>query len=245
MFTPWITKNFAFKRYDSCDSIVGVCNSVSDAFKDFTGIRDKVYTAYNTLDTDAISKLALVNPDIIFDTSKINICSTGRLGREKGYSRLLDVCSYLKNDGFDFSLYLIGSGSEENALKNRADELGLNDNVVFLGFQDNPYKYVNKCDIFVCSSFTEGLSTATIEALVLGKAIVSTDVSGAYEILGDNEFGLVVDNSQDGIYKGLKTLMSDEELVKYYQKQAVEHRDVFSIENTVKEVERIIDCTLK
>ena len=244
MFSPWLTLKSAIKDYASCSAVVGVCKSVSDAFSDYTGIKDNVCVAYNTLDTNLISEMSKKPIDIEIDDHKINIVSTGRLGKEKGYSRLLDVCKDLKDKGYNFCLYLIGTGSEEQALKNQAAELGLNNEVVFLGYQENPYKYVGKCDIFVCSSYTEGLSTATIEALILGKAIISTDVSGVYEILGDSEYGLVVENSRDGIYEGLKELFNNSRIINEYENKSIMRRTHFCIENTVIKVERIIDDLL-
>ena len=242
MFSPWILKRTAFNAYANCDAVVGVCESVANAFSDYTSVKDNVIVAYNTLDTFLIDKLS--NEAVDIDSEQINIVSTGRLGKEKGYSRLLDVCKLLKTDGYEFSLYLIGAGSEEDKLKTKTAELGLSDNVVFLGFQENPYKYLNKCDIFVCSSYTEGLSTATIEALVLGKAIVSTDVSGAYEIIGDNEYGIIVENSNEGLYNGLKLLLSDNSLVDEYKSKALKRKEYFSVKNTVNRVESIIDGVL-
>ena len=241
MFTPWLSKKRAIESYASCDAVIGVSKSVSQAFSDFTGIKNNVRVAYNTLETDLICELANEKTDVEFDETVINIVSTGRLGKEKGYSRLLDVCRLLKDDGYEFRLYLIGTGSEEDNLKSKTTELGLTENIVFLGFQENPYKYMNRCDIFVCSSFTEGLSTATIEALVLGKAIVSTDVSGAYEVIGDNEYGIIVENSDKGLYNGLKSLLSDTTLIDEYKTKAFSRKEYFSVQNTVSEVERIID----
>ena len=64
--------------------------------------------------------------------------------------------------------------------------------------------------MFVCSSRREGFSTAVTEALLLGIPVVSTNCSGAYELLGrNNEYGIVTENSEEGIYEGMKRLLSD------------------------------------
>ena len=102
------------------------------------------------------------------------------------------------------------------------DEYGLHDTFILAGFKNNPYKYINKCDIYVCSSRREGFSTAVTEALILGKPVVSTNCSGAYELLGyNNEYGIVVENSTKGIYDGLKLLLKDPLLVEKYRKKAI------------------------
>lgn len=63
-------------------------------------------------------------------------------------------------------------------------ENNLTDTFTFLGYRDNPYKYVKKADLYVCSSRREGFSTAVTEALIVGTPVVSTNCSGAYELLG-------------------------------------------------------------
>lgn len=240
MFRCWLSEKNAFKDYASFDRIVAVSESVSEAFSKYTGIADPE-VIYNTLDVKRIKEQSLELPSVSFDSSYINIVSTGRLAKEKGYSRLIHVCKKLKDEGYRFRLYLVGAGSEENALKNQTDQSGLSDDVFFLGFQENPYAYVNACDIFVCSSFTEGLSTATIEGLILGKAILSTDVSGAREIIGSSEYGLLVENSENGLYKGLKELLSKPEKIDYYKAKALERAPFFDTKNTVTAVEKLID----
>ena len=244
MFSCWFSISNAIKAYRFCDAIAGVCKSVSDAFAEYTGISENVKVVYNTLDTDYIYSSAKIQSNIIFDNDYINIVSTGRLVKEKGYTRLINIFNRLKNEKYPIRLYLIGSGSEEANLRNQVSSLGLEDVVLFLGFQENPYQFVDKCDIFVCSSFTEGLSTATIEALILGKAIISTNVSGADEILGDNEYGVIVDNSDDGVYAGLKRLLDNKELIAQYSKKAKTRAEFFSVSKTVEMAENVIDSTI-
>lgn len=241
MFSCWFSKNKAFEAYRSCNAIAGVSKSVSDAFSKYTGISENVCVVHNTLDTHSIILKAKESVDIEIDSNIINLVSTGRLGKEKGYARLIDICTRLKEEGYLFKLYLIGDGSEKENLIKQIKSNSLDDTVFLLGYQENPYKYVNKCDVFVCSSYTEGLSTATIEALILGKAIVSTDVSGAYEILGENDYGLMVENSDEGIYKGLKLYLDNRSLINKYKDKANQRAYFFDIKNTVDAAEAVID----
>lgn len=240
MFENWLLKRNSIRDYAACDRIVGVCESVSTAFSRYTGIKD-IKVIYNTLDVKHIIEQSKEPTSICFDSSYINIISTGRLAKEKGYSRLISVCKKLKDKGYRFRLYIVGTGSELEKLNSKIKSYALESDIYLLGFQENPYAYVNACDIFVCSSFTEGLSTATIEALILGKVIVSTDVSGAREIVGDSEYGLVVENSEEGLYKGLKELLSDPQKIEYYKSKALERVAIFDTKKTVTAVEHLID----
>ena len=244
MFSPWFLQKDAFHAYRICKAIVGVCQSVSSAFSEYTSIHNNIHVVYNTIESDAILELAKQHVSIEINHNVTNIVSTGRLGKEKGYLRLLDVCKRLKDEGYRFGLYLIGTGSEENALKEYTRDIHLDEEVIFLGYQENPYRYIDKCDLFVCSSFTEGLSTATIEALILGKAIVSTNVSGAKEILGNNEYGLIVENSTDGIYDGIKKMLDNPKLMNEYCVKAKLHGVHFSKTATVRAAEDLFDRML-
>ena len=105
----------------------------------------------------------------------------------------------------------------------------------------NPYKYIAKCDLFVCASVAEGFSTAATEALVLGVPVCTVDVSGMKEMLGEsNEYGIVTENSEKALYEGIKRLLDDPELLAHYKRAAEERGKHFSKENTVKAVEDML-----
>ena len=88
-----------------------------------------------------------------------------------------------------------------------------------------------------CSSVFEGYSTFITEGLILGKPIVTTDVSGAREQLGNSEFGLVVENEDEAFYQGLKQMISDKALLEHYEKMAKRRSPDFSCGQRVKETE--------
>ena len=100
--------------------------------------------------------------------------------------------------------------------------LNLQEKVILLGFDKNPYKYMSKCKFFACASNYEGFSNALIEALACGCAVVCTEhKSGARELFGDNEYGLLVPlNDEDALFEGLKTMCEDKHLRQEYEKKA-------------------------
>ena len=120
-------------------------------------------------------------------------------------------------------------------------DLGLTDRIDFLGFQSNPYKYVSKCDLFVCSSWTEGFSTAATEALIVGTPVCTTDVSGMREMLGDNEYGVITENSEEALYLGIRNLITEPGLLQMYREKARMRGKSFQTERTVKAVEDMLD----
>lgn len=238
-------RNFeeAKKGYESYDKIICVSNTVKQIFEDVSGIKENVEVLYNTNETENIIEKSKENvEDIEFDKDTINICSVGKVIEKKGYYRLAQIHKKLIDKGLKHNIYIIGIGEDEDRIKKYLKENNIEDTYHLIGFRDNPYKYVAKCDLFVCSSYREGFSTAVTESLVVGTPVVSTLCSGAQELLGYNdEYGLVVENSEEGIYKGLKKLLEDKELLEYYKKKSAERGSFFSKEKTVAAVEKMLD----
>lgn len=79
----------------------------------------------------------------------------------------------------------------------------------FLGFQNNPYAFLKKADLFICSSISEGYSTAVTEAVILGLPVLTTDCAGMNEILDDGKYGMIVPNSEQALEDGLRKILSD------------------------------------
>ncbi len=93
------------------------------------------------------------------------------------------------------------------------------DSVVLTGFVDNPFKYVKNADLFVCSSHREGYSTAVTEALILGVPVISTEVSGAKELVS-NGCGAVCANNEEALYNAIKQALKNENLLAEYKQNA-------------------------
>ena len=159
--------------------------------------------------------------------------------QHKGFSRLMRQCKKLQNEGFCFDFWVVGDGSDMEKLQNYKKELGL-ENFFFLGQQENPYKYIYNADMYLCSSYSEGFSMVMMEAVILAKPQISTDVSGAREMLGDSEYGLVVENSEEGIYEGMKKILSDKKLFEHYVKKAEERKNYLDENVIMDQLEDIL-----
>jgi glycosyltransferase involved in cell wall biosynthesis len=128
------------------------------------------------------------------------IVSVGRLIDKKGFEDLIDACGLLRQRGRDFSCLIIGSGPLEEALKARIGRLGLEDAVRMLGSlpQEDVVRQLQGAAAFAAPCVVgpdgdrDGLPTVLLEAMALGTACVSTDVTGIPEILHDGETGLMV-----------------------------------------------------
>ena len=231
------------KCYDSFDSISCVADTVRENFLKLSKTTANCVTVYNVNNTDdIISKSAEEQETIIKTEDCVNLISVGRLiNNHKGFDRLVKVHKRLLDDGINNKLYILGEGPDKENLIELIEKLGVKESCFLLGFQDNPYKYIKAADLFVCSSHKEGFSTAVTEALVLGVPVVSTDVSGTYELLGNNnDFGIVTANSEDGIYFGIKEMLNKDNL-ENYKKLANIRGESFKSEITLKENEKLFD----
>jgi glycosyltransferase involved in cell wall biosynthesis len=86
------------------------------------------------------------------------------------------------------------------------------------------------------------LSTVISEAIILGVPVISTRVSGAEEVLGyNNEYGLVVENSEEALYQGMKELIENPDRIEFFRNKSVERARFFDTAKTVKEVEDLIE----
>lgn len=113
-------------------------------------------------------------------------------------------------DGLDHDLWIVGDGEERSLLEAYIHENHLEASAKLLGFRENPYNLMYAADILVCSSIFEGFSTFVTEGLILGKPIITTDVSGMHELLGDSEYGLITANDDEAFYEGVKRMLTSQ-----------------------------------
>ena len=236
----------AYRAYCGFDQLVFVSNTVKETFFEVTGLSGKnTQVIYNTVDVEDILKksLEIVNNDD-FKSEQFRLCSVGKLTPTKGYDRLITVVSRLYAEGKTIHLFLLGEGEMLDKLREQAEDLGITHIVTFLGYQENPYCFVRNCNLYVCSSFREGYSTAVTEALIVGTPVVSTNCSGAKELLGDSEYGIVTENTTEGIYQGIKQMIDDNDLYQYYRLKAKERGTQFNSKATTACVEQMLETVL-
>ena len=96
--------------------------------------------------------------------------------------------------------------------------------------------------MFVCSSISEGFSTAATEALIVGTPVVTVEVSGMKEMLGENnEYGIVTENNEESLYESIKKMLTTPGMLEDYAKRAKERGKEFSTEKTVRAVEKMFE----
>lgn len=209
-------KDLAFfdDLYSTADQIVCVSLETESRFKSLMPkCADKTVTIHNLYDISHIRGQALA-PAEGMDTNPgpVKIVSVGRISKEKGFDRVPEAVQKLTDAGYDIQWYIIGDGDKRAEVEADIQKRNLENRVFLLGHRPNPYPYVQQCDIYVQPSYTEGFCTSTMEAKILFKPVVTTDVPGMREQFSDGENGLVVESSVDGIVQGIRKLIDFPEL---------------------------------
>lgn len=241
IYNSFRSKEEATMVFSKFNCFAFVSKDVKNAFCGFTRINKPCTVLYNTVESDKIKAKSKEPVDLSSD-SVIRIIAVGRLQTVKRYDRLLHIAKKLTNMGYRFRVFIMGDGPLREDFLKYIRYNALEDVVTLLGYDINPYKYMAACDIFVCSSQTEGFSTSTTEALIVGTPVCTTDVSGMKELLGENnEYGIVTGNSEEELCSGIKSLLDDPNLLTYYKKQAEIRGNYFNTDKTVKAVEDMLE----
>ena len=237
----------AIKYYNKFNKIVCVSKTVKNDFQKIMHINVPIEVLYNTNESkNIISRSQEIVENVDFDKSEVKLVGVGKLLKNKGFDRILKITNRLIKEGYKIHTYILGEGPERERLQKYINENNLHNQVSLLGYQLNPYKYIAKCDLFVCSSYAEGFSTAASEALILGIPVCTVEVSGMKEMLGENnEYGIVVKNDDEALYQGIKKLLDKQDLWKHYKHQAEMRGKDFSTEKTVRAVEEMFLCCVE
>lgn len=226
--------------YQRYDQIVTVSDTVQSAFKRvFKEVHVPIQTLYNPIDSNEILSKGKEEVSCV-KSSNIRLVSVGRLVHQKAYDRLLRIVNLLIQQHYPIELWIIGEGEERGRLENYIRENGLEKVVTLLGFQSNPYAYLTQCDLFICSSVSEGYSTAVTEALILGLPVITTRCSGMDELLLNGKCGVITKNTEEALYIGLKTLLDNPEQLLFYKHQTESRRKDFSLKNLLYPIEHLL-----
>lgn len=227
------------KYYQKYDRVVCVSELGQQSFRELYGNTIQTVIVRNTVDCEEILQNAQVPVSDLPEAPLV--VSLGRLAEPKCYLRLLKAHKRLLDEGVQHQLLILGEGPDRAMLEAYVEENSLQDTVALPGFKINPYPYLKAADMLACSSIYECFSTFVAEGLILGKPIVTTDVSGMRELLGDSEHGLITRVEDEHFYEGLKKLLLDQELRREYaRKAAIRGRD-FSTKTLVSQTERFFE----
>ena len=172
----------------------------------FPNCSKKALTCNNLIDYETILEKSKEKVTDLKKSDKATFINIGRHDeKQKRLTRIIDATRRLNKEGYKFRVVLVGKGSATKQYQDFAKDLK---NIVFLGAKKNPYPYLKLSDCFLLSSKFEGYPVVLVESQILGKPIVTTDISDAKKDI-DGQYGIVVENSSDGVYQGMKQFLDE------------------------------------
>lgn len=225
--------------YDKFDKVVCVSRSVADSMNTMFGKMNNLTVCYNPVDTHEIDrKLKSKLPDRPSENPWF-VC-VGRLCHQKGYDRLIRVCNRLNKEGYHYAITILGDGEDREMLEQMLAHNAI-DNIHLLGNVENPFVFMKQADWLLLPSRHEGFGMVLHEAVYCGTPVIATDVCGVSELLGDSEYGIVIENSEEAIYEGLKKVLDNPRLHIQY-KEAVKRRlDFIDLNTRIKDIKALLD----
>lgn len=184
------------------DGIISVSNATTNwLVKIFPFLEPKIITIYNMIDTERV--LADSNVPIKLDlASQLNLVTTARISVDKGFLRMAILSKFLKKANVDFKWFIIGDKENEEQAKQLISIFDdFKENIVWLGFIDNPHNIVKQCDysVLLCDEETWGL--VLTEAMIVGVPCITTDFSAAYEQVENEKNGIILSRDRLDYYE--------------------------------------------
>ena len=218
--TDW---DFLLGQYSKVDYIIAVSQKCGDVFAEkFPQLRSKIRVIENILPEKLIRQQAL---EEIHDMPRMAdekiLLSVGRFCHAKNFDNVPWVCKELLEAGIRVKWYLIGYGPDEDLIRSKIAEAGMEEHVIILGKRQNPYPYMAACDLYVQPSRYEGKAVTVREAQMLGKPVVITRYATSSSQLEDGVDGLIVPMDNEGCAKGIAALLADSVKMECFTKECV------------------------
>ncbi|MEC7881171.1 MAG: glycosyltransferase, partial [Chloroflexota bacterium] len=239
-FSRFLINNIKGFLYPKSDNIIAISEGVKQSLiKNFKLDSSKIKTIYNPSSDEKILSLAQeeIGSDLL--SGKPLIISVGRLTKQKDHITLLKAFNEIYSK-IDCNLYIVGEGSERDNLEKFIRNNNIEDRVKLLGYQNNPWKFMSKSELFILPSIWEGFGNVIVEAMLIGIPVISSDCpSGPREILNDGVNGkLFKVGDYSHLAKIIEDVLSDDnsELI---NRAKIRSRD-FTIEKITEEYEKVL-----
>jgi glycosyltransferase involved in cell wall biosynthesis len=229
---PWVAWNHGYtsknrldRAYSQLDRwslhaayrLVTVCGPFADAMQQLGIPRDKITVLHNFVEAGARpteEEVLRVRQETGL-ADELAIVTVGRMSIEKGHANLLNAISLLKarHELPKHRFVLVGDGPEEANLRRQAAQLGIEDRIVWAGFQKNVAPYYAMATLYALPSISEGSPNVILEAMAASLPIAATRAGGVPEILEDDVTGLLVPKEDPGsLADAIQKLLLSQEL---------------------------------
>ena len=198
------------------DHIASISDAVGECFcRVFPELRDRLVKIENILPARLIRSATQGScPADLPEDGSLRLLSIGRYCEAKNFDNVPAICRKIREMGLDVKWYIIGFGGDEDLIRRKIAESGMEDHVIMLGLREDPYPYIAHCDLYVQPSRYEGNSVTVREAQVLAKPVVITRYATSASQLEEGVDGIIVPMDNDGCAAGIAKLLRNPEKMK-------------------------------
>lgn len=247
-FAVWLNKKQireVYTSYINYDRVISVSEACKKSYIDvvFGGclpIQD-IRVLPNGVDTNAILAHSKEPIELGIDEEKINFTLLTRVSPDKRIDRIINASKRLKEEGYsNFVVHLIGVGRDDEEVGGEIERLKLSDVLILHGSISNPYHYLVKSDWVICVSERESFSLALLEGMVLGIPVITTNCGGPVNLIENGKLGLLVDNSTEGVYLGMKKILGDDSLKEKYAATLKNITERYDLKNWLIAIDKLL-----
>lgn len=221
------------KAVNSMDLVITMGTSAIDYFKE-NGVTAHFEIIAGGFDNDVFSPDKSV--DKIFDFILI-----GRLSEIKRVDRFLHAIHLVKEVNPGIRAVIVGDGPEKLTLQQQAQDLGLTQNVIFTGWQDNVDEWIKQSKCFVLTSDSEGLSQALIQAMMTGLPAITSNVGDLSDLLINEVNGyLINDLTPNGFAVAFVRILKSSDVLENFSTNACSKSKTFSVANVERKWDKLL-----
>ncbi len=245
-FSAWLNKKqlkLVQGSYNHFDKIVCVSDAAKNAYLSVlhngTSPNQDIRVLYNAIDlTKAIEKSKQTIEAL--PQGQTNFILLTRTSPEKRTDRLISAARRLKEEAYDFHIYIIGEGMDSQSMQDSITISHLQDTITLKGRIDNPFPYILQCKWSLCVSERESFSLALLESMALKTPVITTNCGGPGDIVDGGKYGILVDNSTEGVYQGMKMVLDNPNLSVKYSADLDKAVARFDYQGWLKNVEKLL-----
>lgn len=238
------------QKYKKYDKIIAICEEMRDEFVNELGIEaNKVEMIYNAIDIEKIKKKSEEKNDELEKYLKEDyILQVSRMVPQKQPEELIEVYRELKKRGIKEKLYYVGNGKSYSEVQEKIKKYNLENDIILLGQQLNPYPFFKNAKLFLHTAKHEGIPTVLIESMALDTVVSAYSCpTGVKELLGENdEYGALSPlNDRRTMVEKTFELLNNEEKYDEYKSKIEERVKDFTMEKNKEKLKELIEKTVK
>ncbi len=209
------------KAFDTASALVFVSGATRESFlRAHPSYAKKSFTMPNLLTAAALRARGEEACDWPLSEKALTFLSVSRINfDEKGLDRAARVFKRLRDDGLleGVRWIVVGKGRDEEKFRALLSEYGLADIILPVGLRENPIPYMKRADILFLPSIHEGKPMVVTEGLIMGLVPVVTAYTSSSEQLRAGRDGIILENTEEGLYAGLRALLENRGMLDTYR----------------------------